>query len=100
MIGVIMRRSVLGERRDIPQTGATKIDQLFYWGNQNSLCHAVTVLWTSEWTVEKPPMQARRESLRRAVMGKTSSAQDGITSSKVTAAPCLPSTKLPCAQLR
>ena len=28
-----MRRSVLGERRDIPQTGATKIDQLFYWGN-------------------------------------------------------------------
>ena len=61
---------------------------------------SVTVLWTSEWTVEKPPMQARRESLRRAVMGKTSSAQDGITSSKVTAAPCLPSTKLPCAQLR
>jgi len=26
MIGVIMRRSVLGERREIPQTGATKID--------------------------------------------------------------------------
>ena len=33
VIGVIMRRSILGERRDIPQTGATKIDQLFYWGN-------------------------------------------------------------------
>jgi hypothetical protein len=33
VIGEIMRRSVLGERRDIPQTGATKIDQLFYWGN-------------------------------------------------------------------
>ena len=48
MIGVIMRRSVLGERRDIPQTGATKIDQLFYWGNRR-WSMSVTVLRTSEW---------------------------------------------------
>ena len=99
MIGEIMRRSVLGERRDIPQTGATKIDQLFYWGNAGLVyvSHGALDLRVDS---RKPPMQARRESLRRAVMGKTSSAQDGITSSKVTAAPCLPSTKLPCAQLR
>ena len=39
MIGEIMRRSVLGERRDIPQTG----DGLIvwnYWGNGSEPCNS------------------------------------------------------------
>ena len=55
---------------------------------------SVTVLRTSEWTAETS--DAKRETLRRAVMGKSSSAQDSITSSKA-GGPLPPSTKLPCA---
>ena len=55
MIGEIMRRSVLGERRDIPQTGDGLIQVVWnYWGNGSEPCNSRCSIWTSEWTVEKP----------------------------------------------
>ena len=80
MIGEIMRRSALGERRDIPQTGDGLIVLLSGAMRMSHVIHGAPDLRVGNQKTSDARQE--RETLRRAATGKSSSAQGGIKSWK------------------